>query len=235
MNNHVYIGDVLVSDLVETSAEHSGIFGMKWGIRRFQNKDGSLTEEGRLRYHGEKKYREIKVKELMDEQVKKLMAEKGIDKKEAKELMNEKEILQQVDIFVSNANAEMNKAKDKFTYAKSKIDTGRELIETSSKITDSISNLIPNVSGKSEHPDYSSISTEDLKRKTDRLNAERNYALASGELTYKKSKEEEQKERLQTIGAVLSIVGTAVGGIVLPILAHESALISGKSKGNKGG
>lgn len=30
--------------------EHYGILGMKWGIRRFQNPDGSLTEEGRKRY-----------------------------------------------------------------------------------------------------------------------------------------------------------------------------------------
>lgn len=28
---------------------HHGILGMKWGIRRFQNSDGSLTEEGRRR------------------------------------------------------------------------------------------------------------------------------------------------------------------------------------------
>ena len=30
--------------------EHYGILGMKWGVRRFQNPDGSLTEEGRKRY-----------------------------------------------------------------------------------------------------------------------------------------------------------------------------------------
>lgn len=30
--------------------EHSGIVGMKWGIRRYQNEDGSLTEEGKIRY-----------------------------------------------------------------------------------------------------------------------------------------------------------------------------------------
>jgi len=29
---------------------HSGIKGMKWGIRRYQNEDGSLTEEGKKRY-----------------------------------------------------------------------------------------------------------------------------------------------------------------------------------------
>ena len=30
--------------------EHYGILGMKWGVRRFQNPDGSLTEEGKKRY-----------------------------------------------------------------------------------------------------------------------------------------------------------------------------------------
>jgi hypothetical protein len=29
---------------------HYGILGMKWGIRRFQNKDGTLTTAGKVRY-----------------------------------------------------------------------------------------------------------------------------------------------------------------------------------------
>lgn len=35
---------------------HHGIKGQKWGIRRFQNPDGSLTAEGKSRYGGEKDY-----------------------------------------------------------------------------------------------------------------------------------------------------------------------------------
>ena len=31
--------------------EHHGILGMKWGVRRYQNKDGSLTAEGRKHYN----------------------------------------------------------------------------------------------------------------------------------------------------------------------------------------
>lgn len=33
-----------------TDIYHHGILGQKWGVRRYQNEDGTLTEEGRKRY-----------------------------------------------------------------------------------------------------------------------------------------------------------------------------------------
>ena len=36
-----------------TELYHHGIKGQKWGIRRFQNKDGSLTKAGEKRYSEE--------------------------------------------------------------------------------------------------------------------------------------------------------------------------------------
>lgn len=34
-----------------SSLHHSGIKGMKWGIRRYQNADGTLTDAGKVRYN----------------------------------------------------------------------------------------------------------------------------------------------------------------------------------------
>ena len=41
---------------------HHGIVGMKWGVRRYQNKDGSLTKEGKARQKQELK--DFKEKEI---------------------------------------------------------------------------------------------------------------------------------------------------------------------------
>lgn len=41
------------NDLVRPYLCHHGIKGQKWGIRRYQNPDGTLTEEGKKRYGGE--------------------------------------------------------------------------------------------------------------------------------------------------------------------------------------
>lgn len=47
---------------------HHGIKGMKWGIRRFQTKDGALTKAGQKRYNKELEKLKAKKKELRNEE-----------------------------------------------------------------------------------------------------------------------------------------------------------------------
>lgn len=69
--------------------QHAGIKGMKWGVRRYQNKDGSLTPAGRKRYGSryddddideeevKKRYEEGKQKALKSGSIEEVLKYKG--------------------------------------------------------------------------------------------------------------------------------------------------------------
>ena len=79
-------------DVGENFIEHHGILNMKWGRRRFQNPDGTLTPEGKIRYSREKRKQAAKnlkkarkAREANKKKEMKLAKEKAkVEKKKAK-------------------------------------------------------------------------------------------------------------------------------------------------------
>lgn len=65
---------------MENELTHWGVKGMRWGIRRYQNKDGTLTPAGKKRYNAEMSKLKAEEKVLKN----KMKTKSQLDKLEAK-------------------------------------------------------------------------------------------------------------------------------------------------------
>ena len=120
--------------------QHWGIKGMRWGVRRYQNKDGSLTPKGRKRYAQlEDEMNKLKPKSSDDGQESYEMSKsRAVKSGSATELLRYKGDLTQQEMQSAAARIrweqEMKQISDKETApGKSKVD---KAFETIGKVTD---------------------------------------------------------------------------------------------------
>ena len=59
---------------------HFGIKGMRWGVRRYRNPDGTLTEAGKKRYGPDAKFTKRKASEMTDEELRKAIDRMNLEK-----------------------------------------------------------------------------------------------------------------------------------------------------------
>lgn len=193
---------------------HSGIKGMKWGIRRYQNYDGTLTEEGRHRYN--KNYDDDRAEGSLptkDEDgnyyYTNKKGKKTLYKTRSEQLSDEE--LTDLNRRVQQENklaAETSSAYDPPQYTGPKAD---QALRDASRMAKDIVDALPKGNGKVIKKDYSYLSDQELRDRINRLQLEDNYGRLTGDTKYVKSGSEKTREMLQTVGSVLAIAGSAVG------------------------
>lgn len=195
---------------------HHGIPGQKWGIRRYQDKDGKLTAEGKKRYN-----KDILGKELTYDE------DKGryyYEDKDGNRIYEKTQAKHLDDKDLSDLNMRviqeerLMKAYDE-AYDKKGPKTADVLLETS-KFSNELARAIPTGTGKYVKKDYSSLSNEELSNRIRRLELESKYGQLSGDTKYVKSGGEKTREILQTAGAALAIGATAAN-LVTTILKYK--------------
>lgn len=193
---------------------HSGIKGQKWGIRRYQNYDGTLTEEGRHRYN--KNYDDDRAEDSLPTKDKdgnyyytNKKGKKTLYKTRSEQLSDEE--LTDLNRRVQQENklaAETSSAYDPPQYTGPKAD---QALRDASRMAKDIADALPKGNGKVIKKDYSYLSDQELRDRINRLQLEDNYGRLTGDTKYVKSGSEKTREMLQTVGSVLAIAGSAVG------------------------
>ena len=191
---------------------HDGIKGMKWGIRRYQNYDGTLTEEGRRRYN--KNYSEDRAEgsfPTKDEEdgnyyYTNKKGKKTLYKTRSEQLSDTE--LTDLNRRVQQENKLASETSDAYEYKGPKAD---QALRDASRMAKDIADALPKGNGKVIKKDYSNLSDQELRNRINRLQLEDSYGKLSGDTKYVKSGSEKAREMLQTFGSVLAIAGSAAG------------------------
>lgn len=180
---------------------HWGIKGQKWNVRRFQNEDGTLTEEGKKRYgkaYGEAVRDSNKLASAVS-------GVTGVDKKKlANEYTNEiitDKIKKDVESHNQSIDNDINSVHKSFT----------DSISSARNTTDNMRKLVNDAyNPTAPRMDLSGMTNKELQERINREYLERNYnEMFNQDLAKKKSGKEHVMNTLAVAGDVLAVAGSA--------------------------
>ena len=123
---------------------HWGIKGMKWGVRRYQNKDGSLTNAGKKRrskklsddYVTAKSLKKKKISQMSNAELRKLNERQNLERQYKQ--MNKSHIAKGI-AFIASAAAITNTAVNLYNNSNKLVSIGKS---TGNKIIDAAGNIV---------------------------------------------------------------------------------------------
>lgn len=163
---------------------HHGSKGMKWGVRRYQNADGSLTSKGKARYARDAREKEFN---KYDESSGKYYNQ-------------------------SKKNGRTDLEADAKRYAKEDTERTKRLVDSGRNLSNDLKRSVDSSSKnrKVQKMDLSNMTDQEMREQINRAMLERQYDDMFN--PQKESKGREYASRtLETAGNVLAVTGSALG------------------------
>lgn len=163
---------------------HHGVKGMKWGVRRYQNKDGSITEAGKKRY----------ARDAREKDFNKYDESSGKYYKQSKK------------------NGRSDLEFDAARYAKEDTERSKRLVDSSRNLSNELKRTVDTSNRNRKVPkmDLSNMTDQEMRNQINREILERQYNDMFN--PRKESKGREYVSRtLESAGNVLAITSSALG------------------------
>ena len=198
---------------MDNELQHFGIKGMKWGVRRYQNKDGSLTPAGKKRYDESDEEREEREKKEKSKKTKAKVATAAVATAAVATTaaaMNKDKIKKGME-FV-NANKPSKGEKKETTVEDYK--EGLKKTQSADKALQGIKELVNKADdvayAKKVRNDLSQMTDKDLQQAVNRLNMEERYSQVMQQRHKVERGESKVNQILDVAGNVLSGAATAL-------------------------
>ena len=163
---------------------HHGVKGMKWGVRRYQKKDGSITEAGKKRY----------ARDAREKEFNKYHESSGKYYKQSKK------------------NCRSDLEFDANRYAKEDAERSKRLVDSSRNLSNDLKRTVDTSNRNRKVPkmDLSNMTDQEMRSQINREILERQYNDMFN--PKKESKGREYASRtLETAGNVLAVTSSALG------------------------